>query len=133
MNKRDEFLRSQKVLRLATVGADGTPHVVPVWYGLIAKKLYVGTNAGTQKARNVGRNGDVAFCVDVGVNSPDIFGVAGRGRASLILEVGRVKRIARRILSRYYDSLESKAAAELLDDTDCIIEIVPDRLSYWSY
>ena len=133
MTQRDEFLRSQKILRLATVGADGTPHVVPVWYRFAAKKFQIGTNTSTAKARNVGSNGRVSFCVDTGVNAPGIFGVMGRGSASLILDAAKVRRIAEKILLGYFDSLESKSARELLGDTDCIIEIVPDKLVAWRY
>ncbi|MFB5622003.1 MAG: pyridoxamine 5'-phosphate oxidase family protein, partial [Candidatus Nitrosomaritimum yanchengensis] len=75
MNKRDEFLKSQKVLRLATIGKDKTPHIVPVWYMYSSKKIYIGTNTRTQKVKNIKKNKRVAFCVDVGVNAPNIFGV----------------------------------------------------------
>lgn len=131
MSKQDEFLKSQKVLRLATIGK--RLHIVPVWYIYMAKKIYIGTNTGTRKARNVMENRDVSFCVDVGVNSPDIYGVMGQGDASLILEEKKVKKIAKKILLRYFDSLENKSARELLDDTNCIIEIVPERIAVWEY
>ena len=52
MNKRDEFLKSQKVLRLATIDKNKTPHIVPVWYLYSGKKIYIGTNTKTQKAKN---------------------------------------------------------------------------------
>ncbi|EIJ67020.1 hypothetical protein BD31_I1974 [Candidatus Nitrosopumilus salaria BD31] len=50
---RDEFLKSQKILRLATIGKNKTPHIVPVWYRYSKKKLYIGTNTRTQKAKNI--------------------------------------------------------------------------------
>ena len=133
MNRRDEFLRSQKILRLATVGCDGQPHIVPVWYRFYAKKFHIGTNTKTQKARNLNRNTKVSFCVDTGINSPDIFGVMGQGNANLILEDHKVKKITKKILLRYFDSLEVRVAVELLNDTDCIIEIIPEKLTVWSY
>lgn len=133
MGRRDEFLRSQKILRLATVGRDGMPHIVPVWYRYTAKKFYIGTNTKTRKARNLEKNKAVSFCVDMGINSPEIFGVMGQGTANLILEEKKVKRMAKKILLRYFDSLEDRSAGELLDETDCIIEIVPERLTVWSY
>ena len=133
MSRRDEFLRSQKILRLATVGSDGQPHIVPVWYKFYAKKFYIGTNTKTQKARNLNRNAKASFCVDTGINSPDIFGVMGQGNANLILKDSTVKKITKKILLRYFDSLEVKAAVELLNDTDCIIEIIPEKLTVWSY
>lgn len=133
MNKRDEFLKSQKVLRLATIGKDKTPHIVPVWYLYSAKKFYVGTNSKTIKAKNAKKSNQVAFCIDVGVNAPNIYGVMGQGDANLILENLKVKRIAKKILARYFDSLDNKSAKELLDDTDCIIEITPTKYSIWNY
>ena len=132
MNRRDEFLKTQKVLHLTTIGSNKIPHVVPVWYMYSAKKIYIGTNTRTQKAKNIKKNNKVAFCVDVGVNSP-IYGVMGQGDANIILENIKVKQIAKKILARYFNSMQNKSAIELLDDTDCIIEIIPEKLSVWSY
>jgi len=132
MNRRDEFLKTQKVLHLTTIGSNKTPHVVPVWYRYSAKKIYIGTNTRTQKAKNIKKNSKVAFCVDVGVNSP-IYGVMGQGNANIILENIKVKQIAKKILARYFNSMQNKSALKLLEDTDCIIEIIPEKLSVWSY
>ena len=133
MSKRDEFLKSQKVLRLSTIGKNKTPHIVPVWYRYSGKKFYIGTNTKTEKAKNAKRNPHVAFCIDRGIKSPDIYGVMGQGEANIILDKIKVKTIAKKILLRYFDSLENKSAKELFEDTDCIIEIIPKKISIWSY
>ncbi len=133
MNKRDEFLKSQKVLRLATIDKNKTPHIAPVWYLYSGKKIYIGTNTSTIKAKNVKTNKRASFCVDVGVNAPNIYGVMGQGNANLILENNKVKTIAKKILLRYFKTLEGKSAKELLDDTDCIIEIIPEKFSVWNF
>jgi len=133
MKKRDEFLKDQKVLRLATVGKNKTPHIAPVWYRYSGKKFYIGTNTKTKKAQNVKKNNKVSCCIDVGVNAPDIYGVLVQGNANLITDNSKVKTIAKKILSRYFKTLENKSAKELLDDTDCIIEIVPEKFTVWNY
>ncbi len=133
MNKRDEFLKSQKLLRLATIDKIKTPHIAPVWYMYSGKKIYIGTNTKTQKAKNAKTNKRVAFCVDVGINAPNIYGVLGQGDANLILENDKVKIIAKKILLRYFKTLDNKSAKELLDDTDCIIEIIPEKFSVWKF
>ena len=133
MKKRDEFLKDQKILRLATIGKNKTPHIVPVWYRYSGKKFYIGTNSKTQKTQNVKKNQRVSCCVDVGVNAPDIYGVLVQGNANLIIDNSKVKRIAKKILLRYFKTLENKSAKELLDDTDCIIEIVPEKFTVWNY
>ena len=133
MTKRDDFIKTQKVLRLATIDQKGTPHIVPVWYLYSSKKFYIGTNTHTEKAKNIKKNKQVGLCIDKGIRSPDIFGVLGQGSAKLILDKNLVSKLAKRILLRYFRSLENKSAKELLDDTDCIIEITPKKFSVWSY
>ena len=111
----------------------GNPHIIPVWYLFNSKKLYVGTNSKTEKAKNVKNNSKVSFCVDVGINSPDIFGVMGQGVGKLIIEKNEVARIEKIILLRYFNTLDDKSAKELLEETDCIIEIIPKKYSFWKY
>lgn len=133
MNKQDEFLKSQKVLRLATVDKNNTPHIVPVWYRYNRKKIYIGTNTKTQKIKNLKNNKHVSCCIDVGINAPNIYGIMIQGNANLILENAKVKTIAKKILGLYFKTLKDKSAQKLLEDTDCIIEIIPEKFTVWNY
>jgi pyridoxamine 5'-phosphate oxidase family protein len=76
--------------RLATVGADGTPHVVPVgWiYNAARDTIDIGGNelAGTKKFRDVARSGRAAIVID-DLESVDPWrprGVEVRGRGEAI-------------------------------------------------
>jgi general stress protein 26 len=131
--KNNDFIKSQKILRLATIDVQGNPHIVPVWYDYINGKFYIGTNTGTMKARNIKKNPRVSFCVDIGIKSPGIFGIMGIGRARLILENKCVQLVAKKILLRYFKSVKNKSAQRLLKDTDCIIEITPKKLTSWKF
>ncbi len=133
MSKLTEFLKKEKILHLATIDDKCTPHIIPVWYMYSMKKIYVGTNTRTQKVKNIKVHKKISFCVDVGVNAPNIFGVMGKGTAKLIKEKSTVNRIAKKILLRYFKTLDGKSARELLEDTDCIIEITPKEFSNWEY
>jgi len=133
MNKKDEFLKIQKILRLCTIDKNDFPHITPVWYRYTGGKIYIGTDTKSQKIKNLQKNNHVSFCVDVGVNSPDIYGVMGQGIANIILEVPKTKIIAKKILLKYFKTLKNKSAKKLLDNTDCIIEIIPQKTSVWDY
>ena len=115
----DKFLRDQKIMRLGTVSKDGVPHVVPVWYSYDGKKFQIGTNTRTAKIRNIRSNKRVAYCIDEGVRAPEIKACAGHGTAEIITG-SEVLEIAKSILLRYFESMESKRAQELLSlyDTD---------------
>ena len=133
MSKLIKFLKKEKILHLATIDEKNSPHIVPVWYLYSSKKIYVGTNTKTQKAKNIKNHKKISFCVDVGVNAPKIFGVMGKGTAKLLKEKSTVKKIAKRIILRYFKTLDGKSARELLEDTDCIIEISPKEIINWKY
>lgn len=132
MFSKEEFLKKQKILRLATIDSKGNPHLVPVWYKHIGKKFYIGTNTKTTKAKNIRKNNKVCFCIDEGIRSP-IHGIMGVGKARLILEKTQVKKIAEKILLRYFRSLDEKWAKILLDETNCVIEIIPSKVTSWHY
>ena len=128
-----KFLKSQKILRLATIDPSGNPHIVPVWYMYHNDKFYVGTNTKTRKAKNIKVNSKISFCIDIGIKSPDIVGMMGIGRAKLILKTERVNSLAEKILLRYFKNLKNQSAQQLLNQTDCIIEITPKKITNWKY
>jgi nitroimidazol reductase NimA-like FMN-containing flavoprotein (pyridoxamine 5'-phosphate oxidase superfamily) len=75
-----EFLRSQRVARLATVGPSGWPHVVPVMYALGEDGAFEFDVDGV-KLRNLGHEPRAALVVDA--MGPKR-GVTIQGRAELI-------------------------------------------------
>jgi len=128
-----EFLKSQKMMHLATIDDSGNPHIVPVWYMYVNDKFYIGTNTSTRKAKNIKKNPRVSICIDTGIKSPDIFGVKIVGRAKLIFKIDIVELIATKILLRYFKSLKNKSAQQLLNQTNCIIEITSKNITSWKY
>jgi pyridoxamine 5'-phosphate oxidase family protein len=86
-----EFLNSQRLGRLATVGADGMPHVIPVavFYDPDAEALVIGANAQfgaevmirSKKFRDAQRRPKVAVVFDA--PSPRILEVRGEAETHL--------------------------------------------------
>ena len=133
MSTLDELLVEEKILHLATIDDKDSPHIVPVWFMYKKNSIFIGTNTRTRKAQNVTKNNKVSFCVDRGIRAPDIRGVMVKGDAKLIHEKQKVKELEEEILLRYFSSLENESAQELLNDTDCIIKIIPEQMKYWHY
>lgn len=92
--KEIDYLRGQRLGRLATVGSDGTPHVVPVGFRLEAeaRAIEVGGHglSGSKKWRDLQANPRIALVVDdlVSVNPWTPRGIEVRGRAELHAEGG---------------------------------------------
>jgi pyridoxamine 5'-phosphate oxidase family protein len=83
------YLRSgRRLARIATVGRDGTPHVVPVGWAFNAETdtIDVGGNdfALTKKFRDVDRSGRAAIVIDEVLEPWRPRGIEVRGRAEAI-------------------------------------------------
>jgi len=92
--KEIDYLRRQRLGRLATVGSDGSPHVVPVGFRLDAEAevIEVGGHglSGSKKWRDLQANPRIALVVDdlESVNPWTPRGIEVRGRAELHAEGG---------------------------------------------
>lgn len=84
-----EYLRGQRLARLATVGADGSPHVVPVGFRLDAdaETIEIGGHglSRSKKWRDLQANHRIAVVVDdlVSMSPWTPRGIEVRGRAEL--------------------------------------------------
>ena len=79
------LLTRERDCRVATVGRDGMPHVVPVCYVLVDGKVCFGTGSGSQKVRNLQADPHVAVLVDLySENWNFIKGVMLQGTARFI-------------------------------------------------
>ena len=58
------FLEKHEIARLATISAEGTPHVVPVSYVFRDNVFLIVVDYGTKKYRNLLRNSKAALVVD---------------------------------------------------------------------
>src|SRR5579863_8111015 len=88
-----EYLKSQRLGRLATVNAAGEPHVVPVSfrYNPELDTIDIGGRdiTPTKKFRDVARNGRAAFVVDDVLPPWQPRGIEVRGRAETVATGGQ--------------------------------------------
>jgi len=85
--------------KLATVRADGRPHVVPIWFVVDGEDLAFTTGGGSVKARTMRRDPRVCLCVD-DERPPFAFAMV-EGTASLSEDPAELLRIATAVGARY--------------------------------
>lgn len=59
-------LRSSSNIRLATVRANGSPHLIPIWFVWLDDKAFICTSLESVKAKNIRANPNVAFSLEDG-------------------------------------------------------------------
>lgn len=96
--------------KLATVRADGSPHVAPIWFVLDGDDIVFNTGANTVKGRNLARDGRATLCVD-DEHPPFSYAVLS-GRARITEDLDEMRRWATAIAARYMgdDQAESYGA-----------------------
>ncbi|MFD8260508.1 PPOX class F420-dependent oxidoreductase [Streptomyces griseoluteus] len=85
--------------KLATVRADESPHIAPIWFLLDGDELVFNTGEETVKGRNLARDPRVALCVDD--DRPPFSFVVLNGQARLSEDLDEIRRWATRIAARY--------------------------------
>ena len=80
----ERFLATKDVVVLATVGADGAPLAMPMWFLHDPAELTMISVAGTQKVRNLGRDPRVCVVAEGGPKG-EVRGVAVHGRAEFLV------------------------------------------------
>jgi len=85
--------------KLATVRADGRPHVAPIWFVLDGDDILFTTGADSVKGRNLRREGQASLCVDD--DTPPFSFVIVNGTVTLSAGLDEVRRWATTIGGRY--------------------------------
>jgi nitroimidazol reductase NimA-like FMN-containing flavoprotein (pyridoxamine 5'-phosphate oxidase superfamily) len=125
-----EFVNWERSCRVATAGASGVPHLVPVCHVLGGGKLYFASGKG-RKVKNLRENPRVTVTVEVYSDHWDgLKGVMIQGRARLIERGPRFSRV-RKLLYRKYPQYPREAAISPSDSV--VVEVTPTRVFAWGF
>ncbi|WP_127784575.1 pyridoxamine 5'-phosphate oxidase family protein [Rhodococcus sp. X156] len=87
--ERDAFLAEQRTCRMATVSADGAPHVSPLWFIWDGEALWMQSITRSKRWANLARDPRVAVVVDDGHDYLELRGVELHGSVEVVGEVPR--------------------------------------------
>jgi PPOX class probable F420-dependent enzyme len=85
----DAYLRTQRTCRVATVGADGRPHVSALWFVWDGECLWLNSLTRSQRWTDLERDPRVAVVVDDGHEFLELRGVELSGSVETVGDVPR--------------------------------------------
>jgi len=117
--------RPARTAKLATVRADGRPHIAPIWYAL---DRVFNTGSDTVKGRNLERDPRLALCVDD--DTPPFTFVIVEGTATLSEDPEALRHWATVIGGRYMgdDRAESYGARNGVPG-ELVVRLRPTRVT----
>jgi PPOX class probable F420-dependent enzyme len=135
--ERTAYLAAAHTIILTSVGSDGFPHVVPMWFTVDDDGcFYMTTFRRAQKTLNLRRNPKATLLVESGVEYQDLKGVMTRGTAEVIDDDPT---LCTRVLSRIYAKHNGSITPEVEEVLQAqaakrsVLKITPTRTSSWDH
>ncbi len=137
-----EFLESGHTLQVASIDADGYPHLAPMWYVVWDGKITFRSFTKSQKIVNLRRNPKLSVLLESGDSYDELKGVMIRGTATLIDERSTVLAIYGAIAAKYEmiggqsvvlegEALEAAFGSYAEKNTAVIVE--PVKVASWDH
>ena len=123
------------LMRLATIGGDGSPVIYPVWYHYAKDRLYLFSQKNARKMEDIERNSTVYFSIDT-ETFPNK-GVKGKGTARMISDPSEGVPLVERMLEKYLGDTDSSYPKAMLESvrkgSAVVVEIRPHYYTVWDY
>jgi PPOX class probable F420-dependent enzyme len=128
----DELLAAPLIAKLATFNADGSIHLVPMWFAWQPPALLIPTSSRTRKCRNLARDHRATVMIDDSRGGLDLRGVTLVGEAEIV--GGRGAPEVNRAIHLRYLTEAGRALPEVdgyLRTDDVTVRFVARRISSW--
>ncbi|MEY2566992.1 MAG: hypothetical protein QOE35_1521 [Actinomycetota bacterium] len=112
MNRRDqikmsdteitEFLNGRRTMNIATIGKDGRPHLVAMWYGFLEGAPAFETYAKSQKVVNLRRDPRITCLIEEGDEYDKLRGIELIGTGEVVEDEDRLLEAAKSVVDRYH-------------------------------
>ncbi len=130
------FIESQKTVQFASIGRDGTPHLVPLWFGIVDGEIVLETFTKSQKVKNLERDPRATLLFEDGETYEALKGVQIRARVELHQDVDTVHRLHVAVLLRNTPELGEevirKASAAMAPKKTAIV-VKPEKFITWDH
>jgi nitroimidazol reductase NimA-like FMN-containing flavoprotein (pyridoxamine 5'-phosphate oxidase superfamily) len=126
----EPYLRTQRTARVATAGATGSPHVVPLWFVWHDGTLFLNSTVGNPTVENALRDGRAAAVIDDGDEYDVLRGVTVSGRVEQAEGDPRLPRVEREWSEKYLHGEEVPYRRWL---NRVWLRLVPERIASWDF
>ena len=130
-----EFLAERRKVHVATIGRDGAPHLVPMYFLVIDGHVAFWTYTKSQKIRNLRRDPRITVMAEDGEAYADLRGVQIAGRAELTDDPALVAAFGERLFPRYFGQLDENGRAYVASAAAkrTLVTVHPARVVSWDH
>ena len=129
------FIEQSRTATMATVGADGTPHLVAMWYAVVDGQIWFETKAKSQKVVNLRRDPRMTVMIEDGLTYDALRGVALEGTAEVVDDADALWAVGVSVWERYNGpySEEVKPLVEMMLHKRVAVRLDVSRTRSWDH
>ena len=129
------FIESSRTATMATVGPDGTPHLVAMWFAVVDGKIWFETKSRSQKAVNLRRDDRITVMIEDGLTYDSLRGVSLEGRAEIIEDPDALWEVGVSVWERYNGPYtdEVKPFVEVMLHKRVAVRVDVERVRSWDH
>ena len=125
-----QYLATKDIVLLATIRADGTPLITPMWFLHDGDALVLISVENSHKVRNLRRDPRLHIVAESGTRG-DIKGVSVRGRAEFLPDSADRRALATRLLDKYHPHLERLWSGRAMPANRVMFRVAPEHVHAW--
>lgn len=132
----DAFIEQQRTMAVATIGRDGRPHLVAMWYAILDGIPCFWTFAKSQKVVNLRRDPRITCLLEDGDEYSELRGVELVGHAEMTDDEDEVLRFGVAQWERYQGVKVNDAllpAVKKMAAKRVVVRIMVDRVVSWDH
>lgn len=129
------FLEAGRDLQVASINADGTPHLVTMWYVVRDGEVAFWTYGKSQKIVNLRRDPRLTVLVATGDRYEELKGVSIVGRAELVGDPDAVLEYGKDVYQRYWGPLNDTvlAGVRAMSAKRVVVVVKPEKILSWDH
>ncbi|WP_078282751.1 pyridoxamine 5'-phosphate oxidase family protein [Mycobacteroides franklinii] len=130
-----DFINNSRTTTMATVGADGQPHLVAMWYAVLNGEVWFETKAKSQKVVNLKRNPTITCLIEDGLTYDTLRGVSIEGQAEIVEDPDLLFQVGISVFERYTAPYteEMKPIVETMLNKRIAVRVRPARIRSWDH
>jgi PPOX class probable F420-dependent enzyme len=136
----DAFLAEERVVTCASIGPNGRPHLMPLWYVVEGKTIVAWTFGKSQKVKNLERLPQATLQVEAGKAYHELRGAMFECDVEIVRDVSAVTAIGLALAVRYADaggpagtSVEREAGVAKQAPKRVGLRFHPTRIVTWDH
>jgi PPOX class probable F420-dependent enzyme len=132
----EAFFEAEHTLQVASINADGTPHLIAMWFARYQGEIAFWTYGKSQKIVNLRRDPRLTVMVESGEKYEELKGVTISGRARLIDDLNEVFAFGYNLYERYWGPIDGepvREAVRTMGSKRVLVVVQPEKTVSWDH